>query len=68
MHGNNPARCRSAIFSAQHLLPTHKGVSEMCRNAAGEIVQLVCAVVYVTHDWLFIYDWELHAAVFKDQT
>ena len=56
---NHPAGHWCAMLSADHLLPTHKGVSEVCCNASSQVIQLVSAVVDVAYDRFFIYGWKL---------
>lgn len=56
---NDTAGHGGAFLGANHLLPTHKGISEVCSNATGQVVQLVCAVVDVADDRIFIDGWKL---------
>lgn len=59
MDSYHPAGHWCAVLGANHLLPTHKGISEVCCNAACQLIQLVRAVVNEANDRLFIYGWEL---------
>lgn len=59
MDSNHPAGHGGALLGAHHLLATHKRVSEVCCNAACQIIQLVRAVVNEADDRLLIYGWEL---------
>lgn len=59
MDSYHPAGHWGGVPGAHHLLATHKGVSEVCCNAACQVIQLVRAVVNEADDGLFIYSWEL---------
>ena len=59
MDSYHPASHGGGVLGAHHLLPTHKGVSEVCCNAACQVIQLVCAVVNEPDDRLLIYGWKL---------